>query len=160
MSAPAKENATAIANLPRQKLAAEIDPALRVTAIRTAFIARFIVLREGRRSKAHRVIEKMTWESQMTARELAKKIRQAFIDNGDKLQPVDRDILRALKHAERSTGYFFEEYINRSTLSFTEALADYERSNKLLFGECGEDVPRIGGWKLQNQKNGNDGSEE
>lgn len=136
----------------RYRGATQVDPVLRELAIRTAFVARFIVLREGRRSRAHRIIEKLVWDSNTTAKELALKIRQAFIDNGDKLQPVDRDIQRALKHAERSAGYFIEEYVGRATVSFEEALSDYEKSNRVLFGDDPKDVPRCGGWKLKNQK--------
>ena len=134
--------------LARQKMDQSMDPQLRDVAIRTAFVARFIVLREGRRSRAHRLIENLTWDTTTTARELAAKFRQAFIENGDKLQPVDRDIIRALKHAERSAGYFIEEYLSRASTTFTQALFDYERSNSLLFGGDPESVPRTGGWRL------------
>lgn len=136
----------------RHRVSTQVDPALRDVAIRTAFVARFIVLREGRRSRAHRLIEKLSWNTNTTAQELAQLFRQAFVENGDKLQPVDRDIQRALKHAERSSGYFIEEYIGRASLNFEEALADYEKSNRLLFGDDPKDVPRCGGWKLNSQK--------
>lgn len=131
--------------LPKRK---EIDPESKRVALRTAFVARFIVLREGRRSRAHRIIEQMAWSVEATADELYKMFRQAFVDNGDKMQPVDRDLKRALGHAQRSVDHFVGQYIDRSTLSFQQALVDYERSNKLLFGEDPNGVPRSGGWKV------------
>ncbi len=124
-----------------------VDPGVRNSALRTAFVSRFIVLREGRRSRAHRLIEEMSWNEDTTAEELYQRIRQAFIENGDKLQPVDRDLKRALEHARCSVDYFIDQYVERSTKSFHEALEDYERSNRLLFGDDPKGVPRSGGWK-------------
>lgn len=121
------------------------DEFARRNAERTAFVSRFIVLREGRRSKAHRVIEEMSWDETETTRELAKRFRQAFIDNGDKLETVDKDIKRALDHASCSVNHFIEQYLDRTFLSFREALEDYKRSNELLFGD---ELPRSGGWRL------------
>ncbi|MCB0359609.1 MAG: hypothetical protein KDD44_08225, partial [Bdellovibrionales bacterium] len=120
--------------------------------LRTAIIAHIIVLREGRRSRAHRIIEEMEWSEDSTAQELYQRFRQAFIENGDKLPPVDRDLSRALKHAERSVTYFVDQYIERSTLSFRQALDDYERSNSLLFGGDEDEAPRTGGWRLNGGK--------
>lgn len=133
--------------VPREALLA--DAQARKSAVRTAFIARFIVLREGRRTKAHRIIERLTWSEETSAAELAQMIRQAFIDNGDKMGPVDRDIRRALDHAESSVNFFIAQYLQRETLSFLDALADYERSNELLFGEDEEEEAplRTGGWR-------------
>ncbi len=131
--------------LARQSLLA--DNQARRTAIRTAFVARFIVLREGRRTRAHRLIEQMSWEESTTAEDLARKFRQAFVDNGDKLGPVDRDIKRALEHAASSVNFFIAQYLERETLSFIEALADYERSNELLFGDEPDAPMRTGGWR-------------
>jgi len=124
----------------------QIDPELRRIALRTAFVARFVVLREGRRSRAHRLIEELSWPTSATAYDLYNLFRQSFIDNGDRLQPVDRDLRRALEHAERSIDHFIDQYVDRATISFRQALADYGRSNQLLFGEDGE-VPRTGGWR-------------
>lgn len=124
---------------------------LKNSAMRTAFIARFIVLREGRRSRAHRIIEAMTWEEETTAEELYYRLREAFIANGDKLQPVDRDLNRAMEHARCSANYFLEHYVARTVLSFAEALRDYERTNRLLFGDDPGDVPRSGGWRLPSE---------
>jgi hypothetical protein len=125
-------------------------PVERVIALRTAFVARFVVLREGRRTRAHRVIEEMSWSERSSAEELAARFREAFVENGDKMQPVDRDIRRALEHAQRSVDYFLSHYVARATLNFKDALSDYARSNELLFG--GEDeeptVPRSGGWRV------------
>ncbi len=132
----------------KQRFRKKVDPRTREVALRTAFVARFIVLREGRRSRAHRIIEEMRWEHETSARELYERIRQAFIENGDKLQPVDRDLRRAFAHAERSVDYFIDQYIDRESLSFREALLDYERSNRLLFGDDPENLPRSGGWRM------------
>lgn len=128
------------------------SPELLESARRTAFVSRFIVLREGRRSRAHREIEQMTWTTETTTEELCKMFRQCFIDNGDKLTPVDRDLNRAMEHADTSAAFFADQYVDRMTLSFQEALLDYERSNCLLFGdeapEEGAVTPRTGGWRL------------
>ena len=135
--------------LPRSRVRKhEVNQAALNSATRTAFVARFIVLREGRRSRAHRVIEQMVWDETTTAESLCEAIREAFIQNGDKLQPVDRDLRRALEHAHCSANYFVEQYIGRTCLSFREALEDYERSNRLLFGDNGDSIPRSGGWHL------------
>jgi hypothetical protein len=116
-------------------------------AVRTAFVARFIVLREGRRTRAHRMIEQMQWDSNTSAEQLAERFREAFVTNGDKLGPVDRDLKRALEHAESSVNFFIAQYLERETLSFPEALADYERSNELLFGDEPDAPMRTGGWR-------------
>lgn len=117
--------------------------------MRTAFVARFIVLREGKRTKAHRKIEQMRWESTTSARELALAFQLVFTENGDKPEPVNRDIRRALLHAERSHRFFSVEYAKRATETFIDALCDYERSNILLFGtQAGR---RPGGWRLANE---------
>lgn len=118
------------------------------SAVRTAFIARFIVLREGRRSRAHRAIEQLSWDDSVSAEELALIIRRAFLENGDKMGPVDRDLRRALEHAKCSSKYFVEQYMERSTLNFNDALQDYRRSNVLLFGDAEEVAPRSGGWRI------------
>ena len=115
-------------------------------ARRTAFVARFIVLRESKRSRAHRLIEQIEWDEQTTAEELYQRFRDVFVKNGDNLEPVDRDLRRALAHAARSITYFISEYATRATQNFIDALYDYERSNKLLFGD--EEQPKVGGWML------------
>ncbi len=117
-----------------------------VQARRTAFVARLIVLRESKRTKAHRIIELMEWSQYTTAEELCMTFRQVFIDNGDNMIPVDRDLRRALAHANRSLNYFISEYASRSTVNFVQALEDYERSNSLLFGA--DEQPKPGGWRL------------
>lgn len=116
-----------------------------VEARRTAFVARFIVLREARRTRAHRRIEQLAWAKDTTAEELAEQFRRAFKENGDNMVPVNRDIRRALAHADRSINHFIGEYASRATLNFIDALMDYERSNKLLFGE--DEQPKTGGWR-------------
>lgn len=127
-------------------LQSEEGQAALVEARRTAFVARFIVLRELRRTRAHRNIERMNWEKHTTAEELAMRFKQAFIDNGDNMVPVLRDIKRALAHADRSLNHFIVEYASRATHSFIESLYDYERSNQLLFGD--DEQPRTSGWRL------------
>lgn len=129
--------------------AAEQDPEYcraSIRARRTAFVARFIVLRESKRTRAHRVIELMDWDDQTTAEELAERFRQVFRGNGDNMMPVERDIRRALAHSSRSLNYFVKEYNTRATLSFIDSLFDYERSNTLLFGA--DEQPKPGGWRL------------
>lgn len=115
-------------------------------ARRTAFVARFIVLRESKRTRAHRVIEQMAWKSDTTVEELAEQFRKAFTDNGDNMGPVNRDLRRALEHSKRSLNHFVYEYAARATTNFIDALFDYERSNELLFGS--DDQPKPGGWRL------------
>lgn len=117
-----------------------------IKARRTAFVARFIVLREGKRTKAHRAIELMEWEELTSVESLAARFRQAFIDNGDSMAPVDRDLRRALAHSYRSLKCFIVEYARRATTDFIGALEDYGRSNELLFTD--EEQPRSGGWRL------------
>lgn len=117
-----------------------------VRARRTAFVARFIVLRESKRTKAHRIIERLTWSEDTTPEDLALLFREVFIQNGDNMMPVDRDLRRALAHATRSINYFVDEYSARSTTRFVDALFDYERSNVLLFGD--DEAPRTGGWRM------------
>jgi hypothetical protein len=121
-----------------------VDTAV-IEARRTAFVARFIVLREARRTRAHRAIEQLSWSKDTTAEELADLFRSAFKQNGDNMVPVNRDIRRALAHADRSINHFIGEYSSRATLNFIDALIDYERSNKLLFGE--DEQPKTGGWR-------------
>lgn len=118
-------------------------------ARRTAFIARFIVLREGKRSRAHRVIEQLEWDEFTTMEELVERIRAIFKENGDNMGPVERDIRRAVAHASRSLNHFVLEYASRATRNFIEALFDYERSNKLLFGA--DEQPKPGGWRLPSE---------
>lgn len=115
-------------------------------ARRTAFVARFIVLRESKRTRAHRKIEMLSWREDTTAEELAARFRQIFVDNGDNMVPVDRDLRRALAHANRSLNFFVQEYDVRATSNFIDALFDYERSNTLLFGA--DEQPKPGGWRL------------
>lgn len=117
-------------------------------ALRTAFVSRFIVLREGRRSRAHRKIETLAWDPDTTAEELYEKFREAFIQNGDKLETVDRDLKRALKHAHCSIEHFIGQYLSRSTNSFQEALLDYRKSNALLFGDDTEKEIKTVGWRI------------
>ena len=117
-----------------------------IQARRTAFVARFIVLRESKRSRSHRTIEQMVWQEHTTAEELSERFRQSFLDNGDNMEPVERDIRRALAHANRSLNFFIQEYAFRSTLNFIDSLYDYEKSNALLFGD--DESPRLGGWRM------------
>jgi hypothetical protein len=123
----------------------DVDKSI-IRARRAAFVARFIVLREGKRTRAHRTIEMMEWEDLTTVEELAHRFREAFVENGDNMTPVDRDLRRALAHSFRSLKYFVAEYAQRATTDFIGALEDYGCSNELLFG--GEEQPRSGGWRL------------
>jgi hypothetical protein len=91
----------------------------------------------------------MEWDEQSTVEELAARFRQAFIDNGDVMMPVDRDLRRAVAHSYRSLKFFITEYSHRATLDFIGALEDYGRSNELLFTD--EDQPRSGGWRLPHE---------
>jgi hypothetical protein len=124
---------------------AEADKLL-IKARRTAFVARFIVMRESKRTRAHRVIELMEWDELTTPEELADMFRAVFKENGDNMMPVERDIRRAIAHASRSLNFFVREYSARSSTNFIDALFDYERSNQLLFGS--DDQPKPGGWRL------------
>jgi hypothetical protein len=125
------------------------EPILLTKARRTAFIARFIVLRESKRTRAHRVIEQLEWHDETTAEELCERFRSIFSDNGDNMEPVNRDLRRALAHANRSLTYFVREYADRATKNFIDALFDYERSNLLLFR--GDEKPKPGGWLLPSE---------
>ena len=120
-----------------------------IKARRTAFVARFIVLREGKRTKAHRVIEMMEWDDLTTVEELSARFRQAFLDNGDSMMPVDRDLRRSLAHSYRSLKFFIAEYAQRATTDFISALEDYGLSNELLFTD--DEQPRSGGWRLPHE---------
>lgn len=117
-----------------------------VKARRTAFVARFIVLRESKRTRAHRTIELLEWRNDTTAEELAERFREIFEKNGDNMDPVERDIRRAIAHSNRALRFFIPEYTARATTSFVQALVDYERSNSLLFEA--EEQPKPGGWRL------------
>ncbi|NLF25197.1 MAG: hypothetical protein GX589_06000 [Deltaproteobacteria bacterium] len=117
-----------------------------IKARRTAFIARFIVMRESKRSRSHRYIEQLEWNELASAEEVAQTIRRIFKDNGDSMEAVDRDLRRSLAHADRSLQHFVGEYCTRSTNNFVDALYDYERSNKLLFGGEQDEQPGLGGW--------------
>ena len=131
------------------KVDAPIDPELEkatIRARRTAFVARFIVLRESKRTRAHRIIEMMEWDDQTTPDQLAQMFREVFKSNGDNMTPVERDLRRAIAHSSRSLNYFVREYATRATTNFIDALFDYERSNTLLFGA--DDQPKPGGWSL------------
>ena len=115
-------------------------------ARRTAFVARFIVLREAKRSKAHRAIEQLVWQDDTSAEDLCEMLRKAFVENKDNIKIVERDLRRALAHVGRSVSYFVKEYSARATTDFIGALHDYDRSNRLLFSS--DEQPRPGGWRL------------
>lgn len=123
-----------------------VDKVDLLRARRTAFVARFVVLRESKRTKAHRIIEMMEWADDVSAEDLLQQFREIFLKNGDNMVPVDRDLNRAIAHASRSINHFVAEYAARATTNFIDALFDYERSNALLFG--GDDQPKPGGWRL------------
>ena len=114
-------------------------------------MAKFILLRENKRSRAHRSIEKLSWLESATARDLYNQIRAEFIRNGDKLLTVDKDLDRALMHAEGSANYVLSQYLSRECLNFKQALLDYERSNELLFGSSQCPNNKRKGWKLSTE---------
>ena len=122
-----------------------------LSAIRTAFVAKFILLRESKRSKAHRSIEKLSWQKNTSAKDLYNQFRAEFVRNGDKIVTVEKDLDRALLHAEDSANYFLGQYLSRECLSFKEALLDYERSNELLFGSSVCPNNKRKGWKLSTE---------
>jgi len=118
-------------------------------AKRAAFLARLIVLREGKKCKAHREIEQLEWDSLTTAEDLANKIASVFKRNTTSILSIQKDLKRALAHSDNSAKYFANEYEKRSTTNFIDALKDYERSNELLFGD--NSPPKFGGWCLPDQ---------
>ena len=118
-----------------------------VRARRTAFVARFIVLRESKRSRAHRRIEMLAWNDDATAEDIANMCRVIFKENGDNMRVVENDIRKAMSHADRSLKHFYEEYAARATNDFIHALHDYERSNALLFGDDDAERPTSEGWR-------------
>ncbi len=124
------------------------QPNARRIALRTAFVSRFILLRESRRSRAHRLIEAMSWDDSASAEDLYDLFRSAFLQNGDKLEPVDRDLKRALSHAYCSIEHFMGQYVSRSTTTFMDALEDYKKSNKLLFGDDVDKEIKSVGWRV------------
>jgi hypothetical protein len=95
------------------------------------------------------VIEMMEWEDLTTVEELATRFRNCFVENGDNMMPVDRDLRRAVSHSLRSIKFFISEYSVRSSRNFVEALEDYARSNELLFGV--DEQPKPGGWRLPHE---------
>lgn len=115
-----------------------------IQARRTAFVARFIVLRELRRAKAHRTIEVMEWEAHTTAEELYEKFYKAFQESKDNLSQAKSDLKKAMEHVQNSFYHFVNEYSQRATLNFVAALQDFDYSNKLLFGD---DLPKNVAWR-------------
>ena len=113
-----------------------------IIAERTAFIARFIVIRENQRCKAHRILEKMDWQINTSAEELLERFKSAFLASGDSIKKVDKDLNQAIRQAKHSADYFLEQYLNRATLNFKEALRDYKKSNRLLFGNDRDEIKK------------------
>ena len=141
------EQGTVVVNSNQAPSKSELDAEkMLVRARRTAFVARFIVLRESKRTRAHRVIELMEWEDSTSPEQLAEMFRKVFRENGDNMMPVERDLRRAIAHSSRSINFFVREYAARATVNFIDSLFDYERSNSLLFGA--DDQPKPGGWRL------------
>ncbi|MBL7662865.1 hypothetical protein JNK13_08960 [bacterium] len=104
----------------------------RKIALRTAFVARFIILRENRKSKVNKAIEDLSWSLDATVDEIYRVIRKTLTEAGDRTQIVDRDLKRAKAYSERTVDYFIDQYLSRATTSFRDALADYQRSSELL----------------------------
>ena len=53
----------------------------------------------------------MEWEDDTPVEDLVEKFRQAFIDNGDNMTPVDRDVRRAYREPDRSSVYGMKTFI-------------------------------------------------
>lgn len=90
----------------------------------------------------------MSWDDSASAEDLYDLFRSAFLQNGDKLEPVDRDLKRALSHAYCSIEHFMGQYVSRSTTTFMDALEDYKKSNKLLFGDDVDKEIKSVGWRV------------
>lgn len=116
-------------------------------ALRTAFVARFIVLRESRKSEAHRLIERTEWGDIVSAEDLYNEFLEIFSIFKEELFLAKKDLDRALEHSVRSVDHFVEQYAARATTSFSEALRDYWRSNELLFGIKERQRKGKTGWK-------------
>ena len=115
-------------------------------AKRTAFVTRFIVLREKRRSRAHRLIEHLSWDQYSSAEEVAVMIRSVFKNSGESARSYEPDIRKALNYAKGLYFYFVPQYAERATNCFLDALVDYERSKDLLFSR--EESPDCLGWRM------------
>lgn len=105
------------------------------SALRNAFIARFIVLTNRRRSRANGLLKKLTWTEEVTAEQLAEIIKGIFVSANDFNETIEKDIAKSIEHANYSAIFFTEYYHQRSILSIKEAVEDYKRSNELLFGD-------------------------
>ena len=127
-------------------------PEQRQIALRTAFVSRFIVLREDKRSRAHRAIEKLEWSKEQTAAGLFDLFKQIFEKCNEDPTQAERDLIRALEHAERSVDHFMEQYIERATQNFADALRDHKRSNELLFGNGASNTAHSIGWRVPTPK--------
>ena len=127
-------------------------PHERQVALRTAFVSRFIVLREEKKSRAHRAIEKLEWSKEETASGLFTRFKEIFDSCKDDETHAERDLVKALEHAERSVDHFMEQYLGRATQSFADALRDHKRSNELLFGSGVSYVSSPIGWKVPKPK--------
>ncbi|MCS6960896.1 MAG: hypothetical protein NZT61_00120 [Deltaproteobacteria bacterium] len=104
-----------------------------IRAQRTAFVSKFIILRETKISPAHTVIEMLTWEDKTTYLELANAFEKIFKVTG-RDKTYLKDIKKAIEHAKNLSIAFVNEYARRSGLSFLESLIDYEKSIFILFG--------------------------
>ena len=133
-------------NLTRSSAIRLFKSKLSTRAQRTAFLASFIVIREAKRSRAHRKIELMSWSDDATAWDIAQQLGKIFQDNGDKVSSIERDLNRALLHAEKLPLTLYQEYSQRAVCSFVEALKDYETSNSLLFS-AQDEGPKLVGWQ-------------
>lgn len=122
------------------------DPKMKVASTRAAFLSKFILLRENKKSKAHREIEKEFWGPEETAQDLYAKflcIFEKYKDNKAK-----EDLKASLKYAKTLIDYFVNQYSTRITLNFGDALRDYKRTHDLLEENCLKPM----GWKIPRNK--------
>lgn len=111
----------------------EISKLALIRARRTAFVSKFIILRENKISRSHAILERLHWDDTTTYYDLYRafyKILRAF----DKPLCFKKDLDKAKEHAKTLSPTFVREYANRSGQSFLEALIDYEKSVYILFG--------------------------
>ncbi|MCS6892954.1 MAG: hypothetical protein NZO16_00045 [Deltaproteobacteria bacterium] len=102
-------------------------------ARRTAFVSKFIILRENKVSRAHEIIEKLAWDDTDSHYTLAKAFEKIFNFFGEDKSYM-KDIEKALLSAKSLSAAFIKEYATRSGKCFLEALLDHERSIFILFG--------------------------
>lgn len=104
-----------------------------IRAKRTAFVSKFIILREKKISQAHSIIERLLWNQKTDYQTLARVFKRIFKFFNDE-RTYESDIKKASEYAKNLPTYFIKEYDTRSGTSFLQALLDYEKSVFILFG--------------------------